>query len=100
MTKIIEWEDFKKDNIAYLKNQNIKNPSLSEVFKLGQLAFIAQIAETLNCSLTYNGLDWIDEIGCKLKEERVNKEFDPLSLVGGDLKLDTSLDFTYDGVAL
>ena len=70
MAEVIKWEDFKKENPEYLKNQGMENPSISEAFKLGQLAFIAQIVEIFHCSLTYNGLDWIDEIGKKVEEWR------------------------------
>lgn len=76
MTKILEWNDFQKENKAYLENRGIENPSVEEAFKLGQIAFIGQIAETLGVSLTYNGLDWIDEIGNKLRKERTDRELE------------------------
>lgn len=79
MTKILEWSDFQKENEVYLKNKGIENPSVEEAFKLGQIAFIGQIAETLGMSLTYNGLDWIDEIGKKLRDEREMEHFDSMS---------------------
>ena len=99
MTRIVDWEDFQKENSLYLENRGIKEPSTAEAFRLGQLAFIAQIAETLGCSLTYNSLDWIDEIGKKLRDEREMEHFDSSIFIGGNRKLDCP-DMTEDGIAL
>jgi hypothetical protein len=100
MTRIVDWEDFQKENSLYLENQGIKEPSTAEAFRLGQLAFIAQIAETLGCSLTYNSLDWIDEIGKKLKDEREMEHFDSNSLLyNKKWQLDKPY-ITEDGIAL
>lgn len=100
MTRIVDWEDFQKENSLYLENQGIKEPSTAEAFRLGQLAFIAQIAETLGCSLAYNGLDWIDEIGKKLRDEREMEHFDSNSLLyTKKWQLDKPY-ITEDGIAL
>lgn len=100
MTKILEWSDFQKENEVYLKNKGIENPSVEEAFKLGQIAFIGQIAETLGMSLTYNGLDWIDEIGKKLRDEREMEHFDSNSfLYSKKWQLDKPC-MTEDGILL
>lgn len=100
MTRIIDWEEFQKDNSIYLENQGIRKPTVAEAFRFGQIAFIFQIAETLGCSLTYNRLDWIDEIGKKLRDEREMEHFDSREFLQiKDLTLHTP-DMTEDGIAL
>lgn len=92
MTELAKLEDYLK-----AKGLTKEDLSIEEAFRVGQIAFIANIADTLGVSLTYNGLQWVDEIGKVLKERKRDNEFDSTSLIGGDLaiKLKTPAEFDF-----
>lgn len=67
-----------------------------EVFRAGQMSAIASLAGLLGVSLTYNNLDWAEEIGSKLRKE---KEQDNISDVCNRILFNTDIT-EYDGIML
>ena len=91
-----------------LKQKGYKAEDLSkeEIFRYGQIAILAGMADILGVSMTYNGLDWIEEIAKELKKYRDQEKgidkvtYDKLFGVS-KLSADAAdLDFTYDGIQL
>lgn len=92
----------------FLKQKGYKAEDLSkeEVFRYGQIAILAGMADILGVSMTYNGLDWIEEIARELKKYKdQEKGIDKVTYdkLFGTSKLTANtddLDFTYDGIKL
>lgn len=100
--RLISFNEFLKQ-----KGYSEKDLSKEEVFRYGQIAILAGMADILGISLTYNGLDWVEEVGKelkKLRDEREGKDdtnefLYPKSYLALKAKLD-SPDCTYDGIKL
>lgn len=92
----------------FLKQKGYKPEDLSkeEVFRYGQIAILAGMADILGVSMTYNGLDWIEEIARELKKYRdQEKGIDQVTYdkLFGTSKLvadSKDLDYTFDGIQL